>query len=78
VTAFGGYLDIIVDFTVYSLIPISVTAKSNNYASWYSYIIRLRQYRIALSFLEAAFFVNAASLFYLSALIEKNEFAKVT
>ena len=61
---FGGYLDILVDFTIYGLIPISVAATHSSQAAW-----------IACSLLEVAFFVNAAGLFFLSALIEKNEAA---
>ena len=59
---FGGYLDILVDFTIYGLIPLSVTAAHPSYEAW-----------VACSFLEVTFFVNAAGLFFLSALIEKNK-----
>ena len=60
---FGGYLDIVVDFTIYGLIPLGVTAGDNSKseAKW-----------ISLVLLEVTFFVNAAGLFFLSALIEKN------
>mgnify|MGYP001626866295 CR=1 FL=1 len=62
---FGGYFDIIVDFTIYGLIPLGVTAAHPDYTAW-----------VLLVFLEVTFFVNAAGLFFLSALIEKNESAK--
>ena len=60
-TDFGGYFDILVDFTCYGLIPLGVTAAHPDYHSW-----------IALVYLEVTFFVNAAGLFFLSALIEKD------
>ena len=41
--------------------PLGVTAAHPSYEAWF-----------ALVFLEVTFFVNAAGLFYLSALIEKN------
>ena len=61
VSDFGGYFDIIVDFTVYGMIPLGVTAAHPEYRSW-----------VALCFLEVTFFVNSAGLFFLSALIERN------
>ena len=77
-TEFGGYLDIVVDFTVslffgsylqiYGLIPLGVTmgTPKGQEPQW-----------IACVFLLCTFFVNAAGLFFLSALIEKNQNAKV-
>lgn len=59
-TDFGGYLDIIADFIVYSLIPISITLSyptENGFK--------------ALFFLLASYYVNSASLFQLSAILEK-------
>ena len=64
-TDFGGYFDILVDFTIYGLIPLGVTAAHPDY---YAFIV--------LVFLEVTFFVNAAGLFFLSALIEKNAHAQ--
>ena len=55
---FGGYLDIIVDFTIYGLVPIGITANKPSEPAW-----------IALALLEVAFFVNAAGLFMLSTII---------
>ena len=80
-TEFGGYLDIVVDFTVtiayynlndiqiYGLIPLGVSmgTPKGQEPQW-----------IACVFLEVTFFVNAAGLFFLSALIEKNQNAKVS
>ena len=65
VSDFGGYLDICVDFTIYGLIPLGVTAGTPSYAAW-----------VALGILQTTFFVNAAGLFMLSALIEKNKGAQ--
>ncbi len=62
---FGGYLDILVDFTIYGLVPLAVTATYPSYEAWFMCVL-----------LEVSFFVNAAGLFFLSALIEKNENAK--
>ena len=62
---FGGYLDIVVDFTVYALIPLGICYSRNDSGVF-----------AAAVFMEGTFFVNAASLFFLSALIEKNEHAK--
>lgn len=63
---FGGYFDIIVDFTVYGMIPLGVTVANPDYRAW-----------IALVYLEVTFFVNSAGLFFLSALIEKNSNARL-
>ena len=62
---FGGYLDIIVDFTIYGLVPLGITANKPTNEAW-----------IALALLEVSFFVNAAGLFMLSNLIVTNEKAK--
>ena len=50
---------------VYGLIPLGVTAAHPDYATWVSLVV-----------LEVTFFVNAAGLFFLSALIEKNSNAR--
>ena len=62
---FGGYLDIIVDFTIYGLTPLGVIVAQPSFGAW-----------VALVILEVTFFVNAAGLFFLSALIEKNAHVK--
>ena len=43
------------------MIPLGVTAANPDYYAW-----------VVLVYLEVTFFVNAAGLFFLSALIEKN------
>lgn len=57
---FGGYIDIVCDFIVYSLIPISLVYAD---PSDLSYLI--------VALLEGTFFVNAASQMYLSSILEK-------
>ena len=59
VSHFGAYLDIVLDFIVYASIPIA-------------FVVAARRYELALAgvFLLAAFYVNAASWMYLSALLE--------
>lgn len=57
---FGGYLDIVLDFIVYALIPIGIV--------WgHATADALR----AASLLLAAFYVNAASWMYLAAILER-------
>ncbi|CAA9335551.1 MAG: hypothetical protein AVDCRST_MAG40-2127 [uncultured Gemmatimonadaceae bacterium] len=57
---FGGYLDILLDFVVYAAVPVGLahgagTPEALRAALW----------------LEASFFVNAASWMYLSAVLER-------
>eukprot|EP01016_Furgasonia_blochmanni_P022515 TRINITY_DN2450_c0_g1_i13.p1 TRINITY_DN2450_c0_g1~~TRINITY_DN2450_c0_g1_i13.p1 ORF type:complete len:169 (+),score=4.94 TRINITY_DN2450_c0_g1_i13:145-651(+) len=59
-TDFGGYLDIICDFWVYALIPIGVVCADPSSEKWFW-----------CAFMEGTFFVNAASLFFLAAILEK-------
>ena len=59
-TDFGGYIDIIADFTVYSAIPIGVAIHFATAESW-----------LATSVMLATFYVNSASWMYLAALLEK-------
>lgn len=60
---FGGYLDIIVDFTLYALIPLSFTyAYGRGEASW-----------LYLGVMISLFYVNSASWMFLSALLEKRK-----
>lgn len=61
-TDFGGYLDIVIDFVVYAAIPIGLVLGLPQQLNW-----------MALAFLLAAFYVNAASWIYLSALLEKRQ-----
>jgi phosphatidylglycerophosphate synthase len=57
-TDFGGYLDILLDFVVYASIPVALVARDPAGLA------------LAGVFLEATFFVNAASWMYLSAILE--------
>jgi phosphatidylglycerophosphate synthase len=57
---FGGYLDILVDFVVYALIPIGLVLGQPSITGF-----------VSLVFMLATFYVNAASWMYLSAILEK-------
>lgn len=61
-TDFGGYLDIVLDFIVYTAIPIGLVYSRPDPTLW-----------LFLAFLLGAFFVNAASLMYLAAILEKRD-----
>ena len=56
----GGYLDILLDFAVYALLPLALVAGTPS-----------RAVALAGVFLEGTFFVNAASWMYLSAILER-------
>lgn len=59
-TDFGGYLDIVLDFTVYAAIPSALVLGSES-----------RELAAPGVFLLSTFFVNAASLMYLAAILER-------
>lgn len=59
-TDFGGYLDILTDFVIYALIPLSLVLAAPGTPAF-----------IALAFLLSAFYINGASWMYLSAILEK-------
>ena len=59
-TDFGGYLDILLDFVVYTAVPTGLALGRPDAASL-----------IACVFLIGSFFVNAASWMYLSAVLER-------
>ena len=59
-TDFGGYIDVVCDFIIYSLLPISLVIENPSYTSY-----------LIVCILEATFFGNAASLMYLSSILEK-------
>ncbi len=59
-TDFGGYLDILLDFVVYAAIPVGFAFQSAD-----------RSVLLWAAALEGAFFVNACSWMYLSAVLEK-------
>ena len=65
----GGFLDLLGDFVIYSLIPIGVaTGWSGSYQSWRS----VAGWR-AVACLEATFHVNNFILFYVAAVAEKRQ-----
>lgn len=57
---FGGYLDIMVDLTVYAAIPIGLTWAHASPSTW-----------LALAVMLGFFYINAGSWLYLSAVLEK-------
>lgn len=57
---FGGYLDILLDFVVYAILPIGLVLGQPSTAGY-----------VALALMLAVFYVNAASWMYLSAILEK-------
>ncbi len=61
-TDFGGYFDIVLDFTVYAAIPCALVAATGSMSL-----------ALAGMFLLSAFFVNAASLMYLAAILERRQ-----
>lgn len=57
----GAYLDILLDFLIYALIPLALTYRhATGQESW-----------VLLSLLFASFYINGASWMYLSGLLEK-------
>ncbi|MCI0554100.1 MAG: CDP-alcohol phosphatidyltransferase family protein [Anaerolineae bacterium] len=56
----GGYMDILVDFVVYAMLPIGLVAGSASNERY-----------LALAFMLATFYVNTASWMYLAAILEK-------
>ena len=57
---FGGYLDIMVDFLIYALVPLALVLGRPSVAAY-----------LALAVLLAVYYVNAASWMYLAAILEK-------
>ena len=60
----GGYIDIVADFAVYAIVPVALALEKGDLNLF-----------IALSCMLAAFYVNAASWMYLSAVLEKRNAA---
>jgi phosphatidylserine synthase len=58
----GGYLDILCDFVIYSFLPIGLFMSNPSVSGGF-----------ALGFMLACFYVNSASWLYLSALLEKRQ-----
>ena len=70
-TDFGGYLDIVIDFFVYAIIPIGLTWSQRNSAD-------AESLWVILALLLSTFFVNAAGLFQLAAILEKSKLGAKT
>lgn len=64
-TDFGGYLDILLDFLVYAVVPVGLVLGASPVAAAWLPLAGLA--------LLASFFVNAASWMYLSALLERRQ-----
>jgi phosphatidylglycerophosphate synthase len=63
-TDFGGYLDILLDFGVYALIPIGLVVGAPTPGAWLAVLAML-----------AAFYINAASWMYLGTILERRSAA---
>lgn len=61
-SAFGAYLDIVLDFVVYAAVPVALAARAGDVATLTAAAVML-----------AAFYVNAASWMYLAALLEQRQ-----
>ncbi len=61
----GGYVDILVDFVIYALIPIGLALGRPSTPGF-----------LVLIFLLATYYVNAASWMYLSAILEKRSLSR--
>ncbi len=62
---FGGYLDIIFDFIVYAIMPISLVLGRGGEDG--------ERLMLSLLFLLSTYYINSASWMYLSAILEKRE-----
>lgn len=58
----GGYIDILLDFIIYALIPLSLVLANPSQIAYFS-----------LAILFASFYVNAGSWLFLAALLEKRD-----
>lgn len=61
----GGYLDIVFDFVIYAAVPAGLVFGRPSTANY-----------VALIFLLAAFYVNAAAWMYLAAILEKRNWGQ--
>jgi phosphatidylglycerophosphate synthase len=59
-TDFGGYLDIVLDFVIYAVIPFGLVLNAPSLERYF-----------ALTFMLISFYVNSASWMYLAAILEK-------
>lgn len=64
---FGGYLDIVFDFLVYAAVPLAIAVADGT-----------RDLALTCAVLMGAFFVNAASWMYLSAILERRDAGAAT
>jgi len=58
---FGGYLDILLDFCIYAVVPIAFVLSTPSYERY-----------LALAFMLSTFYLNSASWMYLAAILEKH------
>lgn len=82
---FGGYLDIMIDFSIYAIIPIGVwlgaqpaTTGGGPVGALVDAPGELLPRALPLLLLLAVFYVNAASWMYLSSILEKRRAAELT
>jgi phosphatidylglycerophosphate synthase len=61
-TDLGGYLDILFDFVIYAIIPVTLVIGAPSEAKF-----------LSLAFLLTAFYINSASWMYLSSILEKRK-----
>jgi len=61
----GGYLDILLDFVIYALLPVALVLAEPSQSKF-----------VALAWLLASFYVNAGSWMYLAAILEKRHAAR--
>jgi len=62
----GGYLDILLDFVIYALLPVALVLSEPRQATL-----------IALAWLLVSFYVNAGSWMYLAAILEKRQVSRL-
>ncbi|MFP4210847.1 MAG: CDP-alcohol phosphatidyltransferase family protein [Alkalispirochaeta sp.] len=70
---FGGYLDIMIDFLVYAVVPVGVeigAGSIDGIPEWSRFATAM-----PLAILLGSFYINAASWMYLSAVLEKRRTA---
>ena len=56
----GGYIDILLDFAIYAIIPVALVMADPSFDKY-----------LALAFLLSTFYINSASWMYLSGILEK-------
>ena len=61
-TDLGGYLDILFDFVIYAVVPVTLVIGAPSEVKY-----------LSLAFLLTTFYINAASWMYLSAILEKRK-----